>query len=103
VGTHRESWREWSSTAYGGFRALRGTQIAMWSEGIKGTRSDSLRAAVSSWNSSSSPFTVHHLPLAIRRSRAILDGVLSRRSPPGGYSARVKGRSITENSRLLDS
>jgi hypothetical protein len=27
--------------------------------------------------------------------------ILSRRSPPGGYSARVKGRSITENPRLL--
>jgi hypothetical protein len=29
------------------------------------------------------------------------DGVLSSRSPSGGYSAQVKGRSITENPRLL--
>jgi hypothetical protein len=29
-------------------------------------------------------------------------GFFPSRSPPGGYSARVKGRSMTENPRTLD-
>jgi hypothetical protein len=31
-----------------------------------------------------------------------LEGVHPRCSPPGGYSARVKGRSMTENPKTLD-